>query len=181
MHVVIVGAGIIGTLTAYYLGQSGLQVTVIEEQDEIAHATSGANASQLSFSSIYSMASPTERDIVAFLRHRAAQSFTEFHSIADRVIRNQHAADKLACYFREHFVVLYTFFLALAEEQPFFFQPQPCECVIGAVHLGLVPIKAQAPCCAVAILQLMARPYLVIELLAFACDLPEQARVMLVF
>ena len=59
MHVVVVGAGIIGTLTAYYLGMQGFKVTVLERRDDIAAEASGANASQLCFKSLYSMGAPS--------------------------------------------------------------------------------------------------------------------------
>ena len=42
------GAGVIGTTTAYYLAKSGAQVTVIDRQPDPAQETSFANAGQVS-------------------------------------------------------------------------------------------------------------------------------------
>lgn len=59
MHVVTVGAGIIGTLSAYYLARKGAKVTVLERNSAVASEASGANASQLSFSSLYPIGNPS--------------------------------------------------------------------------------------------------------------------------
>lgn len=48
MKVIVMGAGVIGTTTAYYLAKSGAQVTVIERQPDPAMETSFANAGQVS-------------------------------------------------------------------------------------------------------------------------------------
>lgn len=48
MKVIVMGAGVIGTTSAYYLAQSGAQVTVIERQPDPAQETSFANAGQVS-------------------------------------------------------------------------------------------------------------------------------------
>ena len=50
MHVVVVGAGIIGTSTAWYLAERGHRVTVVERQADAALETSFANAGQISVS-----------------------------------------------------------------------------------------------------------------------------------
>lgn len=50
MHIVVVGAGIIGTSTAWYLAARGHQVTVVERQPDAALETSFANAGQISVS-----------------------------------------------------------------------------------------------------------------------------------
>ncbi len=44
MHVAVVGAGIIGVTSAYYLRQQGFEVTVIERNPGVAQETSFANA-----------------------------------------------------------------------------------------------------------------------------------------
>lgn len=44
MHVVVIGAGIIGVTTAYYLRQSGADVTVVERNSGVAQEASFANA-----------------------------------------------------------------------------------------------------------------------------------------
>src|SRR5690606_2137854 len=48
MHVIVLGSGVIGTTTAWYLAQRGAQVTVIDRQPGAALETSYANAGQVS-------------------------------------------------------------------------------------------------------------------------------------
>ncbi|MDE2354224.1 MAG: FAD-dependent oxidoreductase, partial [Betaproteobacteria bacterium] len=48
MHVVVLGAGILGVSSAWYLRQEGHEVTVVERQPGAALETSFANGSQLS-------------------------------------------------------------------------------------------------------------------------------------
>ena len=47
MHVVIVGCGVIGVTTAWFLIQAGVRVTVVERREGPALETSFANASML--------------------------------------------------------------------------------------------------------------------------------------
>lgn len=49
MKVIVLGAGIVGTTTAYYLNKAGHDVTVIDRQSGVADETSYGNAGQLSF------------------------------------------------------------------------------------------------------------------------------------
>lgn len=49
MKVIVLGAGIIGVCTAWFLRQAGHDVTVIDRADGAAHETSFANAGQLSY------------------------------------------------------------------------------------------------------------------------------------
>jgi D-amino-acid dehydrogenase len=53
--VVIVGGGIIGILTAYFLNKKGFAVKIIEKKLGVGLAASLANGSQISFSHIYPM------------------------------------------------------------------------------------------------------------------------------
>ncbi|MCZ4347788.1 D-amino acid dehydrogenase [Devosia neptuniae] len=48
MRVIVLGGGVIGVTTAYYLARAGHAVTVLERQDAVAHETSFANAGQIS-------------------------------------------------------------------------------------------------------------------------------------
>ena len=48
MHVIVLGAGVIGVTTAYYLARSGVQVTVVDREGGAALDTSFANAGQVS-------------------------------------------------------------------------------------------------------------------------------------
>jgi len=50
MKVLILGSGIVGTTSAYYLAKQGHDVTVIDRQNSVALETSHANAGQLSYS-----------------------------------------------------------------------------------------------------------------------------------
>ncbi|WP_312934440.1 D-amino acid dehydrogenase [Pseudomonas sp.] len=48
MRVLVLGGGVIGTVSAYYLARQGFQVTVIDRQPAVAMETSFANAGQIS-------------------------------------------------------------------------------------------------------------------------------------
>lgn len=48
MNVIVLGGGVIGVTTAYYLAKAGAKVTVIERQNGVALETSYANAGQIS-------------------------------------------------------------------------------------------------------------------------------------
>lgn len=48
MRVLILGSGVVGTTSAYYLAQEGFEVTVVDRQPEVAMETSHANAGQIS-------------------------------------------------------------------------------------------------------------------------------------
>ncbi|THF64119.1 D-amino acid dehydrogenase [Pseudothauera rhizosphaerae] len=48
MHVIVLGSGVIGTTTAYYLARAGARVTVLDRQPGPALETSYANAGQVS-------------------------------------------------------------------------------------------------------------------------------------
>ncbi len=58
MNVAVIGGGIVGTLTAYYLWNQGCQVTIFDRAAEPASATSRANGGQLSYSFCDAMADP---------------------------------------------------------------------------------------------------------------------------
>ncbi len=58
MDVVVLGAGVIGITTAYYLSEKGYRVTVVDSADELASGASGGNGGQLSYSFSDAMASP---------------------------------------------------------------------------------------------------------------------------
>ncbi|MRX50458.1 FAD-dependent oxidoreductase [Paracoccus sp. S-4012] len=49
MKIVVLGGGVIGVTSAWYLSQAGHEVTVIDREAEPARATSYANAGQISF------------------------------------------------------------------------------------------------------------------------------------
>lgn len=58
MHIIILGSGITGVLSAYYLGKAGHTVEVIERQPESARECSFANGGQLSYSHAEPWANP---------------------------------------------------------------------------------------------------------------------------
>ncbi len=58
MRVVVLGAGVIGVATAYYLAKGGAQVTVVDRQGEAAGETSYANAGLIAPTHAYAWASP---------------------------------------------------------------------------------------------------------------------------
>lgn len=58
MHVVVIGAGVIGVTTAYYLSQHGCRVTVVDRSNDVANGASYANAGQLSYSFADALAKP---------------------------------------------------------------------------------------------------------------------------
>ncbi|MEB0138146.1 D-amino acid dehydrogenase [Undibacterium sp. CCC3.4] len=59
MKVIVLGAGIIGTATAWFLNQQGHEVTVIERQPGAAQETSFANGCQISVSHAEPWANPS--------------------------------------------------------------------------------------------------------------------------
>jgi D-amino-acid dehydrogenase len=58
MHVVVLGAGLLGVTTAYYLAREGHSVTVVDRQKQPARETSYANAGLLTPGHAYAWASP---------------------------------------------------------------------------------------------------------------------------
>jgi D-amino-acid dehydrogenase len=58
MHVVVLGAGVVGVTTAYYLSGRGHSVTVVDRADSVASGASAGNGGQLSYSFSDAMASP---------------------------------------------------------------------------------------------------------------------------
>ncbi|MEP7276908.1 MAG: D-amino acid dehydrogenase [Betaproteobacteria bacterium] len=58
MRVAVLGAGVIGLATAYYLVRDGHAVTVVDRNDGVALETSFANGAQLSYSYVAPLAGP---------------------------------------------------------------------------------------------------------------------------
>ncbi|MGP4843910.1 D-amino acid dehydrogenase [Marinobacter sp. 1Y8] len=59
MHILVLGAGVVGTTTAWFLRQAGHDVTVIERQPRAALETSYANGGQVSVSHAEPWANPS--------------------------------------------------------------------------------------------------------------------------
>lgn len=58
MRIVVMGAGVVGVCSAYYLARSGHEVVVVERNGEAAAEASWGNAGVITPSQAYSMASP---------------------------------------------------------------------------------------------------------------------------
>ena len=58
MSILVLGAGVIGLTTAYYLQQAGHHVTVVDRHPQVASETSYANGAQLSYSYVAPLAGP---------------------------------------------------------------------------------------------------------------------------
>jgi D-amino-acid dehydrogenase len=59
MKAVVIGAGVVGVTTAYYLAKSGHEVTVVEREAEVASLASAGNAGLIAPSHSFGWASPT--------------------------------------------------------------------------------------------------------------------------
>ncbi|MBV9237472.1 MAG: FAD-dependent oxidoreductase, partial [Xanthobacteraceae bacterium] len=59
MHVMVLGAGVIGTTSAWFLRQAGHDVSVIEREARAASETSFANGGQISVSHAEPWANPS--------------------------------------------------------------------------------------------------------------------------
>src|SRR5437588_2277534 len=59
MKVVVIGAGVVGVTTAYYLVKSGHEVTVLEKEREVATLASAGNAGLIAPGHSFAWASPT--------------------------------------------------------------------------------------------------------------------------
>ena len=58
MHTVVLGAGVVGVTTAYYLAAAGHDVTIVDRDSDVAQSCSYGNGAQLSYSYVDAMASP---------------------------------------------------------------------------------------------------------------------------
>src|SRR5947209_20366578 len=59
MKVVVIGAGVVGVTTAYYLARSGHEVTVVEKEAETATLASAGNAGLIAAGHSFAWASPS--------------------------------------------------------------------------------------------------------------------------
>ena len=117
MRVIVLGAGVIGTTSAWYLAQAGHEVTVIDRQDAAAAETSFANGGQISAGHAEPWANPSvvpkilrwlgREDAPLLFRPRAdfAQWMWGLRFLAEcwpgRFERNTRVLSGLAAYSRE--------------------------------------------------------------------------------
>ena len=59
MHVIVLGAGVIGVTTAYYLTRFGHRVTLVERSSSVGGGATFANGGQLSYSFTEVFAQPS--------------------------------------------------------------------------------------------------------------------------
>lgn len=82
MRVVILGAGVLGVTTAYYLAREGVEVTVLERQGGPGRETSFANAAQVSAESAGPWLSPgMPRQALKWLLRRDAPFLLRWRSL----------------------------------------------------------------------------------------------------
>jgi D-amino-acid dehydrogenase len=117
MHVVVIGAGIIGVTSAYYLRQAGFDVTVVERNSGVAQETSYGNAGVIAPAYVGPWAQPgMPRKVLAYLfRPHAPIVFRPTFDRAlwrwllrwyaecalERFVRNKARMQRIAYYSRE--------------------------------------------------------------------------------
>lgn len=76
MHVCVLGGGVVGVTTAYFLAREGHRVTVVEQHPEAGVETSFANGGQLSYSYVAPLAGPSAlHHLPAWLLSKTAPLF----------------------------------------------------------------------------------------------------------
>jgi D-amino-acid dehydrogenase len=75
MEIVVLGGGVIGVTTAYYLARDGHEVTVLDRQPQAASETSFANAGLIAPGHAYTWASPRAPKILIKSLFRDDQAF----------------------------------------------------------------------------------------------------------
>ena len=73
MKVIVLGGGVIGVTTAYYLARNGAEVTLIDRQGGPAQETSFANAGQVSPGYSTPWAAPTHPRCGGRTSHRTSR------------------------------------------------------------------------------------------------------------
>ncbi|MBN3851660.1 D-amino acid dehydrogenase [Paraburkholderia sp. Ac-20342] len=82
MHVCVLGGGVVGVTTAYFLAREGFKVTVVEQRSETGVGASFANGGQLSYSYVAPLAGPSVLShLPAWLLSRSAP--LRFHPSLD--------------------------------------------------------------------------------------------------
>ena len=90
-HVAVIGAGIVGTCTAWYLNQHGFEVTVFERRDAVARETSWGNAGVVAPAYVTPWAAPgMPRKVLSYLF--AAEAPVRFRPVASAALARWLAA-----------------------------------------------------------------------------------------
>ncbi|MCX7214303.1 MAG: FAD-dependent oxidoreductase [Burkholderiales bacterium] len=90
-HVAVIGGGIVGTCTAWYLGQHGFEVTVFERRDAVARETSWGNAGVVAPAYVMPWAAPgMPRKVLSYLF--AAEAPVLFRPVASAALARWLAA-----------------------------------------------------------------------------------------
>ncbi len=86
MRVVVLGAGLIGTATAYYLAKAGHEVVVVDRQAQAGLETSFANGALLTPSTSDSWAAPgTPQKILKWLGQEDAPMLLRLRALPDLI------------------------------------------------------------------------------------------------
>jgi D-amino-acid dehydrogenase len=84
-HVAVIGGGIVGTCTAWYLSQHGFEVTVFERRDAVARETSWGNAGVVAPAYVMPWAAPgMPRKVLSYLF--AAEAPVLFRPVASAAL-----------------------------------------------------------------------------------------------
>ena len=90
-HVAVIGGGIVGTCTAWYLSQHGFEVTVFERRDAVARETSWGNAGVVAPAYVMPWAAPgMPRKVLSYLF--AAEAPVLFRPVASAALARWLAA-----------------------------------------------------------------------------------------
>ena len=90
-HVAVIGGGIVGTCTAWYLGQHGFEVTVFERREAVARETSWGNAGVVAPAYVMPWAAPgMPRKVLSYLF--AAEAPVLFRPVASAALARWLAA-----------------------------------------------------------------------------------------
>jgi D-amino-acid dehydrogenase len=90
-HVAVIGGGIVGTCTAWYLNQHGFEVTVFERRDAVARETSWGNAGVVAPAYVTPWAAPgMPRKVLSYLF--AAEAPVLFRPVASAALARWLAA-----------------------------------------------------------------------------------------
>jgi D-amino-acid dehydrogenase len=89
-HLIIVGGGVIGITSAYYLAKAGYKVSVIEQNNDVALESSFANGSHLGYSCIYPVRYRTHLiKTTQAISNLESMPFTDLQNILDYYNKSQ--------------------------------------------------------------------------------------------